>query len=584
MSWADDFLQGVGPQQATAPPQGAPQGYDWNSYLQGVGPTPTGQQQLTAARPEVEGLGRYLGLARNAVVAGLAHGFGFPGDIMAAVPAPPVTGWHALADPAAWAVQYLPTTAGIENLIAPTGLLNAGGLTPGAGPYPAAEKYGTAGLAAVASAAPFIASAALTGGAGPALNAAAPALAGGVAGEAAHQIAPNVPAGQAVAGALGGGLFQGLKNFFEGNPFHNVADAIGAASKTPEEAGIALQTAAKAIQKRTINDPLNVIDKRISEAAAPLDAGIPPDAPTPGTELANRINDRYAQGGVAKRAIQNFLNGTQKSGGDLGRIAKEINTSINDPLAPGAPDLTWSEMRKFRSELGASLSTARPEDRGALESLYGGTTADLASTAEAHGLGDAFQNFNKISTDLHNLNDEHLETILSKSEPANAAHYLLSPTITRGGRTLSALRDLGMPVDEVTSSMLRSSPEKWRTLSPEAKAALVEDPAHRAVLDTATASAKPSMLTKGIGHLTGLQLGELVGTAAAHLMGGTTAAELYGQALGGMAGYALPVLGSIPARLVRPNMLGAESLGAIGGTAWPPAASPPQATNPRGLP
>ena len=523
--------------------------------------TSTPPPTVSAAPPQIQGLPRYLGLARNTIVSGLTHLAGAPGDILSMYPSPEP---FSLFRPTTWS---LPTTADVQNWVAPSGLLNAGGLTPGAGPYPNLERYGTAALGAAASAAPLLAS-----GAGP-LAVFGPAVAGGLAGEAAREVAPNVAAGPLVAGALGGGVFQGVQGMLAGNQFENVASVLGA-SKTPEEAGVALQAAAKQIRQRTVDSPMNVIDQRIGAAAAPLDEGIPPEAPTPGVELANRINAKYIQGGVAKRAIQNFLNSTQKSGGALGQIAQKINTAINDPLEPGAPDLNWSEMRQFRSELGSYMSTARPEDRGALESLYGGTTQDLSSTANDFGLSDAFQHFNQVSTDLHALNDDQLETILSKSEPANAAHYLLSPTITRGGQTLSALRDLGLPIDELTASMLRSNPEKWRTLSPEAKAALVTDPTQRAVLDTATSGAKPSMLSRGIEHLTGMQLGELMGTTAGylvshHLGAGPTAAEQLGSSIGGMIGFGAPRLGGMAGRLFTPGMWGAESLGALGGTVPP---------------
>lgn len=548
-AWINKYLPPEG-----APIGGPPAGEDWiNKHL---GPPPAGEasaggQELRAAPPEATGISRYAGLARNAIVGGLFSALGAPGDVAAALrpsgrPAPDL-----------WFGKALPTTQDFQTLYAPTGVLNTGGLTPQGW-----EKPAVAALSGAASIAPELALG------GPALSLLAQGTAGGLAGEVAREYAPGVAGAPLVAGALAGGLVQGGMNLAAGDPFKVAAKALGS-SRTPEEAGIELQEAVKNWRSRSNESGTNVMDQRIAEAAAPLDAGIPPETPTPAQDLIGRLRELTAQGGQAANAARGFLRDTQRSGGFLGRVAQKVNSVFSDPLAPAdaVPQLTWEEQRALRSELGASLRTARPQERGALEYMYGGSTADLSRTAQEMDLGDEFAHFNKVSTDLHHLDAGPLEDIASAGQPADAAARLITQA-KRGGQVLQQLRDAGLgdAVDELAASHLTYKPEDWKRLSPEGRAALVTDPTLRGRLDTASLQGHPSPMSRGIEHLSGMQLGDLIGMATGHFAG---LPELQAGAIGGLLGYGLPYLPGAFRRLTRPDMLGAETVGAIGGTTQP---------------
>ncbi len=126
-------------------------------------------------------------------------------------------------------------------------------------------------------------------------------------------------------------------------------------------------------------------------------------------------------------------------------------------------------------------------------------------------------------------------------------------------------------MDEVAAAHLRTRPGDWSKLSPEGQSGLVVDPALRQQLAAASAAAVPSALTTGIQHVAGMQLGDLLGMTAGHMLGQP---ELFGGALGGLIGYGLPYLGGAVRGALRPSMLGAETVGAVGATAQPQARAP----------
>lgn len=521
--------------------------------------------EVSSAPSQDRSLPAVAQIAGQSLLRGVISTLATPGNLIRAGFGDPAKN-PLLSDPEtqAWMASQgggasFPTTNELLQMIASTGVLNNTSVLPGAGPHPELERYGTAALEGIGSALPLM----LTGA--PPVQTLLQATAGSTAAEAAHQLVPESTAASLLAGAIGGGLTQGGINLAtRPRSVAAIAEGLGS-SKSLEEAGAALQEGAEEFRNITMNT-------RIGEAAAPLDAGIPATASTPAAGTIGRVEDLLARGGAAATAAKGFLQDLQKSGGALGATARKINDGLQARalgVDDALPDLSWSEGRKFRTELGTQLRTARPAERPALEHLYGGTSEDLSTIAGDHGLQDDFTRFNQVSTDLHALDAGPIERILAAKQPGDAAAGLLVQA-KRGGTVLQGLRSAGLDsaVDELASAHLRLNPDAkaWASLSPEGKAALILDPLDRAHLAAAAPPVGSSTLGSGISHLSGMQLGDLLGMAVGHVIGHPLpGAELYGGALGGMVGYGAPYLGAGARAALRPNMLGAEVVGTVAG-------------------
>ena len=538
--------------------------------LQQLSPSPSpglgDGSSATSAPPQQTGWLRYPEMAGEAAIQGLTRLLGTPGDILATTGLHPLPASQAIG-PATETAGFgggglgFPTSQDLANTLVKTGIpaLPSSTLIPGKGPFPEAERLGTAAISGIASNLPYLA-------AGPEGLAAKLAITGGggLAGELAHQYAPDVPFGSAAAGALVGGGVQGVRNLLAGNPVERVARELGT-SATQQDAGTALQEWGKSFR-----DPGNPsgMSALIGAEKAKLDSQIPPGTDVPPSQLVSNAQELLTQGGAKANAVRNFFSRTAKSGGTRGASAGLVQGNLVSSLSPrwgiGPAPLGWNASSALRSELGAAYRSSRdPEEHAALKYLYAGHTQDLGQAAAGAGLGDQFQAYNKLSTDLHDLDEGPVQTIMN-SEPGTAANTLIARA-KRQGTELQALRQAGAPVDELGAAALRLG--AWKNLSPEAKFEIVQDPKTVGILDAAASKRAPGKLASGLHTLTGFTGGELAGHALSHLFGidPTTLGGLSGLAVGGLS-QAIPAIGRT---VLAPNMLGAGLVGAQAGRQEP---------------
>jgi hypothetical protein len=166
-----------------------------------------------------------------------------------------------------------------------------------------------------------------------------------------------------------------------------------------------------------------------------------------------------------------------------------------EPGQPAQP-ITWQDVRKLRSTLGDAISNPKVvNDLGQqnIKHLYAALTQDMGNVAGELGQTQAFNQANAGSKALYDFAEGPLAKIISDKkasladpEPGKVAQALLNGGKV-GDTTLQALRANGMdqPVNELAAAMLREKPDLWAKMSPEGKAALIPDPAHRQVIDSA---------------------------------------------------------------------------------------------------
>lgn len=519
------------------------------------------QPSVSAAPPQDTSLLRLPRMAGEALGRGFTRLLGTPGDLLASIgasrsfPMPNLTDLPSAGDQPQ--VQ-IPTTNELADIVGRSGALGDVSRTPGQGPLGEAERLGAAGLEGLGADAPYVL-------AGPEGLAARALISGasGVAGEAARQLFPDVPAAGPAAGLIAGGVGQAGRNLLRGNPFTYVPRELGAVSETPEQAGTALQDWA-----RGFRDPGNPagMDAQITQARAPLDALLPAGSvQAPTDQLVANAQDLIARGGQAANAVRDFFRRTVASGGERGAAARVVQGN----LVPGggAPvPLDWQASAGLRSELGAELRSARdPVQRQALRYLYAGHTEDLGAAAGGAGAGPEWDQFNALSTQLYALDQGPVDSLLS-NQPGSAVSSLLNSG-KKQGTDIAALRQAGAPVDELTGATLRYNPGVWKNLSPEAREALVPLEAHRDALNAAAAT--PSRLTQGMHSVTNALIGEGFGALLAHYLSGSPEAALLGNALGAGAGAVSPYVARGLVQPFRPNMLGAELMGAQAGRSGP---------------
>lgn len=515
---------------------------------------------VSAAPPQLGGWERYPVLAGQALARGLVRTAGLPGDLLAAAAVPQLSP-EQQADVASVGgiAPTFPTTQQLTSILGPSGALGTSTTLP----QPGVERFAAGALEGLGADLPFI----LTGSPEAIPLRAGIAGAGALAGEGAHEYAPNIPLAGPVAGALAGGGVQGARNLLAGDPFQRVAASLGGSS-TLEDSGTALQQWAK--QFRNPENPSGM-NAQLESARGTLESALPYQTAVPTSALVSHAQELLDRGGKGAQAVRNFLSSTAKTGGIRGQAAQ----TVRDNLAPGLDELglapqplPWGDSFGLRSELGAAYRGSRdPTERAALKYLYSGHTQDLGEAATRAGAGDEWNAFNKLSTDLHALDEGPVDDLLS-AQPGSAANALINSG-KKQGTMIQALRGAGAPVDELGASLLRTNPGGWKNLAPEAKEALVQDPRARALLESASIK-RPSKLISHLHTLTGLTEGELLGAAAGHMLGvGPIEGGLYGGAgaLGlNLASHLFPPAARFA---FQPNMLGAEFLGGQAGRQEP---------------
>lgn len=297
-------------------------------------------------------------------------------------------------------------------------------------------------------------------------------------------------------------------------------------------------------------------------------------------------------------------------------------TSAGKPSEP----ITWEDARTLRSTLGDAMGNPQVlRDIGEqnLAHLYAATTADLRSSAAYGGALDEFDQANEESSRLRAFGDNVLGNVVSGKnavqeaiKPEDAARAMLGKP-----SNLIALRaELPVAADELASAHLQQPGDPWSKLAPEAKQALVPDQSKSQAVDqllgaksqakqaasasiaaaqeakgAATADAtqsqrdanfglteatykarlalaqaknamtpKPNMMQHGIEALSGMGLGEMLGTVGLAPFGG---GELTHGAIGGLLGLLGPkIVRGLATSSTRPQTYRNLAAGASGAT------------------
>ena len=279
-------------------------------------------------------------------------------------------------------------------------------------------------------------------------------------------------------------------------------------AKTVQEGGAALQDRARAwvTGKDQAGNPIEGggMPGKLAGLWAPVDALIPSTTP------------------VELKAFQGALGEINKSAGELEPLAaifkssapKQIQATLDrllegkppqlgpsgEILTPGVAPVqpTWGDVQRLRTVLGDALANPKVlSDVGNqnLQHLYATLTQDMSRTAEGAGALDAFRAANEQSTKLYTLAGGPVNKVITAPKninqetitPEQAATAALARS-TKGGSVLEELRSeplLSQGVDELAAGQLRSNPDLWSKLSPEAKDALAGTPERRAALDSA---------------------------------------------------------------------------------------------------
>lgn len=495
-----------------------------------------------------------LGLLASAAHGALV-GAGAPGDLESLgvrYVANPISRYFGLQedDPQA---TLLPKSSDMLSLV--PGLSNA--LSGPLAPQSSLEREGQAVVGGAASAVPL----ALVGGGALAPQMIAGSVGGGAA-EGAKQL--GAPVSVQLAAGLAGGV--GTQLVGAGTrTVRQVARDLGS-SQTLDDAGSTLKAAAEDWRQ-------NELPAQLATAEAPLNAAVPAVAVHVPSDLIDRSEELLARGGAAANAVRDFLKSTADSGGALGATAKQLQGDIASRAlgtSASVSPITWIAGRDFRSELGRTMRSAHTDERPALEYLYGGATNDLGATAAANGAGDAFNDYNTVSTNLHALDSGPIQQILDAPTSGDAATRLLTRA-KRSGDQLAALRagggGLSDAVDELGAAHLNMNPDgrSFARLSPEAQAALVPNEQDRVIVQTARPSkGEPGLTNKLLESVMG---GELVGSGTELAATALGFPPRVGRAAGELAGNVAPwVWRGARNALLNPRV---PAMGVVGATAAP---------------
>lgn len=462
---------------------------------------------------------RAAALTGSGVVKGFAELLGVPGDVESLVN----SGTSALGLPGAAPGHFLPTSEDVAGVTDKLGLTDRPDLTP----QNPVEGFGSAAAAGVGGGGPFGPVGVVSG------------IGGGVGAETAHTIAPNNPwaetVGGIVGGLAGGGLAQSVENLARSGDLPKAqaavdaaqaataqmaidhgtaalaakaakdsgvaaakaaADAHLAATQAPAQAAIAatasaihpastLQEAGTVLQGAAKDWVANEMPTRLVAAWSPVDALIPADSPVELSAFRSALGKINTSAGALEPLAARLKPSAPAA---LGGALKAVD-EMGD-LSGAGP--TWADAQKLRTTLGDALSDPKIiNDVGEqnLRQLYATLTADMRSTAAGQGrdaLG-AFDSANAQSSAVYNIAEGPLSKILNGDPNPEAVAKSLASGGKSGATDLTTIRqELPEGADALAATIVKQG--GWQGLSPEAKAALVPDPALRASLDTAHAT------------------------------------------------------------------------------------------------
>lgn len=536
----------------------APSAASLDAWLQAGAQNGASAQAPTQA-PQYSGALRLPAIAGSSALAGAAQTLGIPGDLEAwgASHLPPaLTRTNAFNPASPTQTVGLPTSAQLTGLTDSTGLTNRPDLAPGQGANPETERLLAATASGVGSAAPML----LTGGA--ALPTLLTGGASGLAGEGAHELFPGSQAAPIAAGLAAGTGAQGLLAAVRAGSISRLASELGTSS-TVQESGQAVQSEARNWLTTTKPQALDAIWQHVNSV-------IPASAPTPLTHFESTLAQLAGKGGDYSNLHQAFSNSTASQIKDI----LDNKTPMGVGVAP-----SWANAHEISRAIGDMQPNPKYLSQDQLDALYGALAQDRQAVAQAHGVGAEFSAANLASKHLYDFQDRVVDNLVSGPKasgadpnPENVASQLLSAA-RKGGSSLSELRNQ-MPgaVDELGAGLLRTNPQTWLKLSPEAQAALVVSPTKRAILDQLAEQAKPESSLDRLGHTVQLGIGAAVGPEVADALGLGAGHGLLDAAQGAGANALVPHLIGLGAGIVAPTALrGAKAVVTRPGTLRLPA-------------
>lgn len=511
-----------------------------------LGPELKEVSAIAGAAPEqYTGLTRAVALPSQAIWDAVPAVLGFPGvvnQLFNQYVTKPVSGQEG--------VQIFPTPAYIRQGTDYLGLTGNPRMIPGKGEYPKTEKMISSGITGTATG---LALAPIGGGIPVA---AASGLAGGVVGEAAHELFPDSEIAPILGGLAGG--FAGGGVVGAGERWLANAAARTKAAEATEKAGIAkgvvetgklekagilrdvkagargqadtvatqadqeienvaalhgtattAQEAGKELQKwarqwivdtfhgtpATATSP--AIPSRMSKVWQPLDSAIPADT-------TGAINNLY---GAAKKITENA--GTLGEAESLFRskLPESLKGKLDGILDMG-DTVTWQNLSRFRTTLGDAKGNSQIVNSVGeknLNRLYAAVTADMEEVASKAGAGDLFKQVNAESNRLYEVAEGPMSKIVSGHKVSGADPHPEKIAKSLDATDLAVLRrEIPQGVNQVAAHNLRGG-KAWEKMTPEEQAALVPDPAHRVLLDTAIGDREAAKVAakKEIEYLTG---------------------------------------------------------------------------------
>lgn len=551
------------------------------------------QNTAVSAAPQVTGARRYIEGAASETLKGIDYALGLPGEI-------PQLIMHHIINPAAKALGYapspeseitssklsgfLPTVGGMLDLTGKAGLTDRSDLVPGFGPNPELERLGAAGFRGAGTALATLPFAPLTGGAATTV---ASNIAGSVGGEVGNELFPGNKWAPVVLGGLAGLSSQGITGALGRSAAERIAMAHGD-SATWDQAGTAAQDTARKWLAPLPTDPAEraaaltnpqTRAAKIEAAYAPVNAAVPPSTPVPLTNYEATLRRIAAAGG-----------NLQKSAQRLGRQQPVAEQLLEDLYNRGGPS-TWNDVKYLHERLGDTLNgpaTVKDVSDAEAKQIYGALQQDRRAVAQSVGVGTQFDQANATAQNLYKLSEGPVAKLVAGPKPSVddplpgvAAKSLIGRGKTTGS-DLSALRaEMPDAVDEITAAHLRTSPQDWTRLSPEAKAALVPEAGHRDLLNRALASGGSNTGKNMLEALVGEEAARSITGLASHFLADTPGNSLLPGYVGSLIGLGAPMAYRAVKSLLRnPQLRKSAAMGAAsGGNAlFPnPAAVPPQA-------
>lgn len=258
---------------------------------------------------------------------------------------------------------------------------------------------------------------------------------------------------------------------------------------------------------------------------------------------SNKLGPLAESGKTLRSPLIDRLMNSAKKGGILPGEDEEGNA-----LEPQIPSFT--NVKNFRSQVGDAMVNPKNPlfdlPQAQKSAIYGSLSDDLKATAEKNGLGKEFEQANTTTSQLRTHATQYLQPFMHDDvTPEAAAGIALKNSTGRagGGTNLAQLRSV-MPeaVDQLASSVLRSSPSDFVKMAPEAQRALIPDPGMRKqVLDALSVQLQAPKVPAAVlaAHGIGGAAGGLALNALAAHLGQGVSPEL-AASLGTLGSEALP--------------------------------------------